>query len=120
MGTWQKYIDYLMDWAREHAHPDFQGMSPACYDEWLENEGEEGYNGEILTNEEFQRRCEKVFIANKNDVFYDIYIIENQVCILMDEMDDENNPVSFVYKPDMSMRPQALDYLLGRREDFND
>ena len=83
MGTWQKYIDYLMDWAREHAHPDFQGMSPACYDEWLENEGEEGYNGEILTNEEFQRRCEKVFIANKNDVFYDIYIIENQVCILI-------------------------------------
>lgn len=39
---WSEYIMYLLKWSSEHADKEFAGMSPACYDEWLDNErGEE-------------------------------------------------------------------------------
>lgn len=38
---WNEYIEYLQMWACEHKSPAFAGNSPACYDEWLDNECEE-------------------------------------------------------------------------------
>lgn len=38
---WSDYIMYLLKWSSEHADKEFAGMSPACYDEWLDNESEE-------------------------------------------------------------------------------
>lgn len=35
---WSDYIMYLLKWSSEHANKEFAGMSPACYDEWLDNE----------------------------------------------------------------------------------
>lgn len=35
---WNKYIEYLHKWADSHSGAGFAGMSPACYDEWLDNE----------------------------------------------------------------------------------
>ena len=35
---WSDYIMYLLKWSSEHADKEFAGMSPACYDEWLDNE----------------------------------------------------------------------------------
>ena len=40
MSYWQRYIAYLKEWAETHSDEAFAGMSPACYDEWLDNEGE--------------------------------------------------------------------------------
>lgn len=35
---WTSYIQYLRNWAEEHADSAYAGASPACYDEWLDNE----------------------------------------------------------------------------------
>jgi len=38
---WNKYIQYLHDWAESHSEHTFAGMTPACYDEWYDNEYQE-------------------------------------------------------------------------------
>ena len=38
MSYWQRYVAYLKEWAEAHSGDEFAGMSPACYDEWLDNE----------------------------------------------------------------------------------
>lgn len=35
---WRRYLEYLKTWADDHADPAYAGMTPACFDEWLENE----------------------------------------------------------------------------------
>ena len=41
MTQWEKYIEYLKQWAEEHKNEENAGMSPACFDEWSDNEAEE-------------------------------------------------------------------------------
>lgn len=35
---WERYLLYLVQWAIEHNSDEYQGMSPACFDEWRELE----------------------------------------------------------------------------------
>jgi len=35
---WKKYLRYLHDWAKNHNKPRFFAMTPACFEEWLDNE----------------------------------------------------------------------------------
>lgn len=35
---WGRYITYLINWAIDHSGEEYEGMSPAGYDEWCENE----------------------------------------------------------------------------------
>lgn len=42
MTKQEAYCQYLMDWAENHCDIGFEGMTPACFDEWLDNEGAEG------------------------------------------------------------------------------
>ena len=37
---WQRYIDYLHEWADCHAGSVHSGMSPVSFDEWMDNERE--------------------------------------------------------------------------------
>lgn len=37
---WSGYFAYLKEWMVEHGGVEFYGMSPASFDEWLENEKE--------------------------------------------------------------------------------
>ena len=39
--TWKKYLNYLREWADNHAEVEFYGMTPACFNEWDENENSE-------------------------------------------------------------------------------
>lgn len=48
---WQRYIAYLHEWADSHADESFSGMSPVCYDEWLDNEYDFEYDDSILEGE---------------------------------------------------------------------
>ena len=41
MKEWNKYLEYLNEWAKSHSSIEFYGMSPACFDEWCDNEAEE-------------------------------------------------------------------------------
>ena len=36
---WARYINYLIEWALAHSSEEYDGMSPACYDEWLDLRG---------------------------------------------------------------------------------
>lgn len=35
---WKAYLNYLVEWAFNHQGDEFEGMTPACYDEFCENE----------------------------------------------------------------------------------
>lgn len=41
VSHWNNYIEYLKDWATQHIEEENEGMSPACYEEFLDNEYEE-------------------------------------------------------------------------------
>ena len=47
--VWQKYLNYLTNWVYDHADGEFCGMSPASFDEWLDDEETE--EDEILKEE---------------------------------------------------------------------
>lgn len=74
-----------------------------------------------MTQQEFNKRCNDVFDTQEGEEYYSIHIVENKyVVINMSETDNKGNMVVFDYCPNMIERPQALDYLLGKRDDFND
>lgn len=37
---WARYINYLIEWAFYHSGDMYANSSPACYDEWCDNEDE--------------------------------------------------------------------------------
>ena len=75
---------------------------------------------EKLNREEFNKRCNEVFESQEGDYYYSIEVIDNKVIINMEEETEKGATVIFDYEPDMTDRPQALAYLLGERDDFND
>lgn len=38
---WDAYLEYLKDWADAHTEMECQGMSPVCYDEFIDNDYED-------------------------------------------------------------------------------
>lgn len=38
MTNWQKYIKYLQEWALNHRGEQYEGCSPACYDEFCDDD----------------------------------------------------------------------------------
>lgn len=76
----------------------------------------------ILEQTELNNRAKEVFFLRPGDFIYDIYVEDDgSVRVSMQEIDDETGDyVDFNYLPDMSDRPEALDYLMGKRDDFND
>jgi hypothetical protein len=73
-----------------------------------------------LNTEELNKRAEEVFDLQEDDYIYDVSVIDGQVFVNMEELSENGQFVIFDYKPDMSERPEALDYLLRKRDDFND
>lgn len=61
MTIWERYTNYLIEWAVSHKEEVFAGMAPACFDEWLENEYEERQTINIRS-----------FAADIVDVFEDL------------------------------------------------
>ena len=37
---WERYLKYLMMWILDHRDNCYEGMSPACYDEFCDNDDE--------------------------------------------------------------------------------
>ena len=73
-----------------------------------------------LSVHELNKRANKVFDLQYGDYIYDIIYDNDHVYINMEEINNEGDLVVFDFEPDMSNRPEALDYLLGLRSDFND
>lgn len=70
-----------------------------------------------LNYEELNKRIDEVFFMNEGETCYDLFIEDNgtvRVCL----EDGESN--IFDYLPNMSERPEALQYLMGERDTFSD
>lgn len=75
----------------------------------------------VLNQEELNRRAREVFDLNIGDYIYDVMVEDDgSVIVSMRELDNDGDYVDFNYLPDMTNRPQALDYLMGITESFND
>ena len=67
------------------------------------------------------KRADEVFDLRVGDFIYDVFVEDDgTVRIPMQELGDDGDYVDFDYKPDMTERPEALDYLMGKRDDFDD
>jgi hypothetical protein len=69
-----------------------------------------------LNYEELNKRCGEVFILDNHETVFGMSIEDDgtvKVCI-------DDGEYIFDYLPDMSERPEALSYILGERDDFND
>jgi len=74
-----------------------------------------------LDQVELNKRAEEVFDLKIGDCVYDVFVEDDGlVRIPMQELGKDGDYVDFDYLPDMSGRPEALDYLLGKRDNFND
>ena len=75
----------------------------------------------ILDQTELNKRADEVFDLREGDFIYDVFIEDDGgVKVSMRELDEDGDYVDFKYLPDMTNRPEALDYLMGKRDDFND
>ena len=72
--------------------------------------------------DELNRRCDEVFDMQEGDFVWSIRVNgEGQLLVEMEELDEKGNSSGiFDYEPDMTERPEALAYLMGDRNDFND
>ena len=74
-----------------------------------------------LDQEELNKRADEVFSLRPGDYIYDVFVEDDgSVRVSMREVGWDGDYVDFDYEPDMTERPEALDYLMGKRDDFND
>ena len=70
---------------------------------------------------EINRRCSQVFDMQEEDFVWGIYLDGDQLKVEMEEIDENGDSSGiFYYEPNMEERPEALAYLMGERDDFND
>lgn len=69
-----------------------------------------------LSLEELNKRADEVFLLDEGDEIISVDGEGDRVRVRMMDKDG----LEFDLMPDMSDRPEALDYLMGRRDDFND
>ena len=76
----------------------------------------------ITDTNEINQRCSEVFDMQADDFVWGIYeTSDGQLLVEMEEINEEGESSGiFNYEPDMTERPEAKDYLMGRRDDFND
>ena len=75
----------------------------------------------VLNEEELNKRAKEVFELQEGDYIYDVTVNDDgRVLVNMEEVEHGGRIVNFDYEPDMKQRPEALAYLLGERDDFND
>lgn len=41
---WNHYLKYLLQWANDHSDMKYKGMSPACFDEFCDNDDDDYYD----------------------------------------------------------------------------
>ena len=75
----------------------------------------------ITDTNEINRRCSEVFDMQEDDFVWGVYLDNDQLLVEMEEINEEGESSGiFNYEPDMTERPEALAYLMGERNDFND
>ena len=77
-STHERYLNYLMSWIADHHEETFKGYSPACLDEWLDNEYEEDekdieYDVALGCNEDDYVRASNENIKIKKSLVYESF-----------------------------------------------
>lgn len=85
----ERYLNYLMSWIADHHEDEFKGCSPACFDEWLDNEYEE--NEEDIDDEN---------VSEDEDIGY-----ESVADLVLDEGDYERDD----YHGEIRINKQVFD-----------
>ena len=77
-----------------------------------------------LSEEVLNQRASEVFALQADDYIYNVIVDDSGIVhVTMEETGTKEEGfrrVIFDYLPDMSERPEALEYLLGLRDDFDD
>lgn len=74
-----------------------------------------------LSLDELNKRCSEVFDLQEGDYIWGVYVdSQGTVRVNMEEVDKNGETIIFDYLPEMTERPEALDYIMGKRDDFND
>ena len=71
----------------------------------------------MLSFEELNKRADEVFCLDEGDL---IISVDGENDSTRVRIYNEISGLEWDLMPDMSDRPEALDYLLGKRNDFND
>ena len=84
-----------------------------------------GRRDTILPFEEFNKRCKEVFVTFDNGEEFHYIKVDQDGTVhihMAERMIDETGVYwrHFFIEPDMTYRPAALDYLLGKRDNFSD
>ena len=80
LTVWDCYLRYLRAWADSHVDPGFQGMTPACYDEWrnCEYQRDIGGNSSCVKQELTVNQEAGVCPAcGSDELDYDGFIVED-------------------------------------------
>ena len=70
-----------------------------------------------LSFEKLQQRAEEVFCLDEGDLVISVDGEGNSTRV---RIYNEISGLEWDLMPDMTERPEALDYLMGKRDDFND
>ena len=76
-----------------------------------------GGNMKQLSFEELNKRADEVFLLDEGDL---IVSVDGNANATRVRIYNEISGLEWDLMPDMSERPQALDYLMGKRDNFND
>ena len=96
----KRYLNYLMSWIADHHEDEFKGCSPACFDEWLDNEykedeeddGDKKYNiyeYKNLTSKQLREIYRNVTGLNNDDEFTNQEIAEYLLDTLQESEDED-------------------------------
>ena len=66
---------------------------------------------------ELQKRADEVFLLDEGDLVISVKGEKDSTRI---RMYNEISGLEWDYLPDMTERPESLEYLMGKRDDFND
>ena len=70
-----------------------------------------------LSFEELNKRADEVFLLDEGDL---VISVEGEKDSTRIRMYNEISGLEWDLMPDMTERPEALEYLMGKRDDFND
>jgi hypothetical protein len=70
-----------------------------------------------LSYKELNERCGEVFLLEENEEVEDVYEKNGRVVVIIQNFEEDE---TIEYEPNLSDRPQALEYILGLRDSFAD
>lgn len=82
---WENYIQYLHAWADDHSTNEYIGQSPACYDEWCDNEWD-NYSDrlfDIVTGLEKSKDWKKAWWSNNEKAELTCIYKGMKYCVLL-------------------------------------